>query len=92
MPVKRVKDHAEENASARPDVTESRLRSLLKRVTVDPSVCHGEPCIRGLRIMVSSIVNSLKGGMSYDDLMLRYPDLTRDDIDAAVTYAHANEN
>jgi uncharacterized protein (DUF433 family) len=45
-----------------------------------------------MRIMVNSIVNSLKGGMSYDDLILRYPDLTRDGIDAAVTYAHAHEN
>ena len=92
MPVKRVKDYAAENAVARPNMTESRLRSLLKRVTVDPQVCHGEPCIRGLRIMVSSILNSLKGGMSYDDLMLRYPDLTREDIDAAVIYTHAHEN
>lgn len=92
MPVKRVKDYAAESPFTRSDMTESRLRSLLKRVTVDPQVCHGEPCIRGLRIMVSSIINSLKGGMSYDDLMLRYPDLTRDDIDAAVTYVHANEN
>jgi uncharacterized protein (DUF433 family) len=92
VPVKKVKDYATEVPPARSDMTESRLRSLLKRVTVDPQVCHGEPCIRGLRIMVRSIVNSLKGGMSYDDLMLRYPDLTRDDIDAAVTYSHANEN
>jgi uncharacterized protein (DUF433 family) len=90
--VKKVKEYAAENSFTRSDMTESRLRGLLKRVTVDPQVCHGEPCIRGLRIMVSSILNSLKGGMSYDDLMLRYPDLTRDDIDAAVTYAHAHEN
>lgn len=92
MPVKRVKDYDAESAAARPGMTESRLRGLLKRITVDPQVCHGEPCIRGLRIMVSTILNSLRGGMSYDDLILRYPDLTRDDIDAAVTYTHANEN
>jgi uncharacterized protein (DUF433 family) len=92
VPVKKVKEYTAENSFTRSDMTESRLRSLLKRVTVDPQVCHGEPCIRGLRIMVSSVLNSLKGGMSYDDLMLRYPDLTRDDIDAAVTYAHAHEN
>ena len=92
MAAKRLKDYAAENPVTRAGTEESRLRSLLRRVTVDPHVCHGEPCIRGQRIMVSSIVNSLKGGMSYDDLMLRYPDLTRDDIDAAVTYAHAHEN
>jgi uncharacterized protein (DUF433 family) len=91
VPVKKVKEYAESSA-ARLDMTESRLRGLLKRVTVDSQVCHGEPCIRGLRIMVSSIINSLRGGMSYDDLMLRYPDLARDDIDAAVIYTHAHEN
>ena len=90
--MKRLKDYADENRVARAGAGEGRARSLLKRVTVDPRVCHGEPCIRGLRIMVSSIVNSLKGGMSYDDLLLRYPDLTRDDIDAAVMYARAHEN
>lgn len=92
MPVKRLKEYTAENPVTRADIEQGRLRSLLKRVTVNPHVCHGEPCIRGLRIMVSSIINSLKGGMSYDDLMLRYPDLTRDDIDAAVTYTHAHEN
>jgi uncharacterized protein (DUF433 family) len=90
--VKKVKDYVAENPAAHTHMSEGRLRSLLKRVTVNPQVCHGQPCIRGLRIMVSSILDSLKGGMSYDDLMSRYPDLTREDIDAAVTYAHANEN
>jgi uncharacterized protein (DUF433 family) len=90
--MKKVKDYAAESPAIRSPMTESRLRNLLKRVTVDPQVCHGKPCIRGMRIMVSSILSSLRGGTSYDDLMLRYPDLTRDDIDAAVVYTHAHEN
>ncbi|HEV3469555.1 MAG TPA: DUF433 domain-containing protein [Pyrinomonadaceae bacterium] len=90
--MKKVKDYAAEGPVAPAPADEGRLGRLLKRVTVDPQTCHGQPCIRGLRIMVSVVVNSLRAGMSYDDLLLRYPDLTRDDIDAAVAYTHAHEN
>jgi len=77
-----------ETKIAQPELSESRMFSLLKRVTVNDSVCHGEPCIRGMRIMVSTIINSLKGGMSVDDILLRCPDLTRDDVDAAIAYSN----
>jgi uncharacterized protein (DUF433 family) len=60
---------------------------LMKRITIDPQVCHGEPCIRGMRIMVSTIINSLKGGMTTQELLQHYPDLTTDDIKAATVYA-----
>lgn len=84
----KTKDRPFENKAAKPQLSESQSSRLLKRVTVDPSVCHGEPCIRGMRIPVNVIVNSLKGGMSVDEILLRYPDLTRDDIDAAIIYSH----
>jgi uncharacterized protein (DUF433 family) len=85
---KKIQSRAAENLSVPPFMADGQRRRLLKRITVDPRVCHGEPCIRGMRIMVSVIVNSLKAGTSYDDLLLRYPDLTRDDIDAARAYAN----
>ena len=88
MTGRRIQDRPVEYTLTEPQVSESRLAKLLKRVTVDPHVCHGQPCIRGMRIMVTTIVNSLKGGMSVDELILRYPDLTRDDIDAAIIYSH----
>ena len=84
----KTKDRPVNSKAAELQLSESRLSGLLKRVTVDPSVCHGEPCIRGMRIMVSTIANSLKGGMSADEILLRYPDLTHDDIDATIIYSH----
>ncbi len=92
MPGQSSKDRLEENPVAvkdsAADIAESRLAKMLKRITIDSQVCHGQPCIRGSRIMVSTIINSLRGGMSYDDLLLRYPDLSRDDIEAAIIYSH----
>jgi uncharacterized protein (DUF433 family) len=84
----KTKDRIVESELTGSVLSESRLAGLLKRITVDPNMCHGEPCIRGMRIMVITIMNSLKGGMSVDEVLLRYPDLTHDDIDAAIIYSH----
>ncbi len=84
---KRLKDKPFENAAPPPPVSKSRMSILLRRVTVDSRLCHGEPCIRGMRIMVKTIVNSLNGGMSMDEILLRYPDLTPDDVEAAIIYS-----
>ncbi|HEX6624285.1 MAG TPA: DUF433 domain-containing protein [Pyrinomonadaceae bacterium] len=92
MPAKKVLEAQIREAAAATSLTESRLRRLLGRVTVDPLQCHGEPCIRGMRLMVRTIVDSLRGGMTYDDILLRYPDLTREDIDAAAAYVSLYEN
>jgi uncharacterized protein (DUF433 family) len=69
------------------DFTARAAAQLLKRVTVSPHVCHGQPCIRGLRVMVSTIVDSIDGGMSESELLRAYPDLTAEDIRAALLYA-----
>ena len=84
---KRTIDKPLADAIKEQKISEGRLSELSKLVTVDPNMCHGEPCIRGMRIMISTIVNSLKGGMSVDEILIRYPDLTRDDIDAAIIYS-----
>lgn len=61
--------------------------SLLSRITVDPAICHGKPCIRGLRYPVETILELLGGGMSFGDILADYPDLEADDIRAACAYA-----
>ncbi len=59
---------------------------LLSRITINPNVCFGKPCIRGHRIWVSLILDFLASGMSVDDLLDEYPDLNRDDILACIAY------
>ena len=54
--------------------------NLLSRITVDPAICHGKPCVRGLRYPVETILEYLAGGDSVDDLLAEFPDLEREDI------------
>jgi uncharacterized protein (DUF433 family) len=61
--------------------------SLRRRITVDPDLCGGRPCIRGMRIRVSDVVGMLAGGMSREDILADYPYLEAADIDAALGYA-----
>jgi uncharacterized protein (DUF433 family) len=60
---------------------------LLKRISVDPSVCFGKPCIRGTRIWVSLIVDNLAAGTPEEEILAAYPQLTIEDIRAALSYA-----
>jgi uncharacterized protein (DUF433 family) len=57
------------------------------RITVDPLVCHGKACIKGTRIMVSIILDNLAARVPVNEILVSYPSLTPDDIDAAVGYA-----
>lgn len=59
---------------------------LLSRITIDPKVCFGKPCIRGHRIWVSLILDFLASGMSVEEVLQEYPDLSRDDILACIAY------
>ncbi len=61
-------------------------QQLLERVITDATVCAGQPCIRGTRILVSSILDGLAEGLSIDEIIDHYPSLTRDDIRAAMAY------
>ena len=56
--------------------------SLLDRISIDPTVRFGKPCIRGTRIAVGDILEYLAGGMSEDRLLADFPQLTREDIRA----------
>jgi uncharacterized protein (DUF433 family) len=59
---------------------------LLQRISIDPNVCFGKPCIRGTRIWVSLILDFLASGMSQAEVIDEYPHLTHDDILAALAY------
>ena len=60
---------------------------LLKRISVDPRVCFGKPCIRGTRIWVSLIVDNLAEGVSETELLAAYPQLEPEDVRACLSYA-----
>lgn len=57
------------------------------RIVSLPDVCHGKPCIRGTRVLVSSILGSLAAGYSRDELLANYPGVRTEDIDAALAFA-----
>ena len=60
---------------------------LVERITLDPEICHGKPCIRGLRYPVENVLEWLAGGMSVDEILVDYEDLEREDILAVLAYA-----
>ncbi|HEX9800956.1 MAG TPA: DUF433 domain-containing protein [Thermoanaerobaculia bacterium] len=62
-------------------------KKLLARITTDPNICFGKPCIRGTRIWVSLIVENLADGLTEKELLEAYPQLKPDDIRAALAYA-----
>jgi uncharacterized protein (DUF433 family) len=62
------------------------MKSILNRVVIDPNVCFGKPCIRGTRIWVSLILDFLANGMTNEEIIAEYPQLTKEDIRAALAY------
>lgn len=60
---------------------------LLSRITIDPAICHGKPCVRGLRYPVETLLDLLSSGMTADEILADYEDLERDDLLAALAYA-----
>jgi uncharacterized protein (DUF433 family) len=61
--------------------------TLLQRITLDPNICHGKPCIRGLRYPVETMLELLGAGMTIDEILEDYEDLEREDLLAVLTYA-----
>ncbi|MFQ6042298.1 MAG: DUF433 domain-containing protein [Candidatus Poribacteria bacterium] len=62
------------------------INTLIQRITVNPNVCFGKPCIRGTRIWVSLILDFPSNGMTIEEITSEYPQLTKEDIYAAVVY------
>ena len=60
---------------------------LLARITIDPAICHGKPCVRGLRYPVEMLLDLLSAGMTADEILADYEDLERDDLRAALAFA-----
>lgn len=60
---------------------------LLQRISIDPNICFGKPCIRGTRIWVSLIIENLAAGAPEAEILDNYPSLTSEDIKAALAYA-----
>jgi uncharacterized protein (DUF433 family) len=63
------------------------MDTLLSRITIDPAVCHGKPCIRGLRYPVETLLELLSAGMTPDEILADYEDLERDDLLAVLAFA-----
>jgi len=57
------------------------------RISIDPDVCHGKPCIKGTRVMVSIVLDYLKAGETVETILRQYPSLAAEDILAALSYA-----
>lgn len=60
---------------------------LLKRISVNPDICHGKACIKGTRVLVSVILDDLAEGLSPEKILSEYPSLAKEDIQASLEYA-----
>jgi uncharacterized protein (DUF433 family) len=62
------------------------MNPLLERISIDPQICFGKPCVKGTRIWVSLILDQRASGTTFDELLADYPQLTREDVLAAIAY------
>lgn len=58
-----------------------------ERISINPNVCHGKPCIKGTRVMVTVILDNLVEGLTFEEIVREYPPLRLEDIKAAIAYA-----
>ncbi len=65
------------------------MNALLNRISVNPNICFGKPCIKGTRIWVSLILDFLASGSSMEEVVESYPHITREDILACIAYGAA---
>lgn len=63
------------------------MDTLLSRITIDPMICHGKPCVRGLRYPVEMLLELLSSGMTFDEILADYEDLEREDLLAVLAFA-----
>ena len=63
------------------------MPELLDRITIDPEICHGKPCIRGLRYPAEVILQLLSAGATIEDILRDYEDLEREDVLAVLAFA-----
>jgi len=65
---------------------ERKMNPLLQRISINPDVCFGKPCIRGTRIWVSLILDFLANGIGIEEIVAEYPQLKKEDVRAAIAY------
>jgi len=58
-----------------------------KYITTDPTICHGAPCFRGTRVMITVVLDCLAAEMTTDEIVIQYPSLAKDHILAALAYS-----
>lgn len=63
------------------------MTDYLSRITIDPEVCHGKPCIRGQRYPVTTILELFGSGMTQQEILDDYPELHAEDLQACLQYA-----
>jgi uncharacterized protein (DUF433 family) len=60
---------------------------LSERITIDPNICHGKPCIRGMRWPVEVILDMIEAEMSFEQIIEDHPELQKEDILASINFA-----
>jgi uncharacterized protein (DUF433 family) len=65
------------------------MNNWQEQILIDPHVCHGKPCIKGTRIMVSVILDNLAEGLTLEEIVKEYPPLTLENVRSAISYAAA---
>jgi len=68
------------------------MNELLERITINPNQCGGKPCVRGMRIRVTDVLDLLASGLTKEQVLEELPDLESEDIHAAIAYASARIN
>ena len=68
------------------------MANLLERITINPKQCGGRPCIRGMRIRVSDVLDLFAAGLNAEQILEEMPDLEADDLKASLQYAARNLN
>ncbi|MBT9162001.1 MAG: hypothetical protein DDT27_00544 [Dehalococcoidia bacterium] len=65
-------------------------REVTKRISINPKVCHGKPCIKGTRVMAQQILDLLAGGLLIEEIISEdyFPDLTKEDVLACIAFAN----
>ena len=63
------------------------MSSLLERITTNPEICHGKPCVRGMRWPVEVVIDMLGSGMTFEEILEDHEELEREDILACLNFA-----
>lgn len=68
-------------------IREANPLNRRERIAVDPGICHGKACIKGMRIIASVVPDNLAAGVAHEEILKSYPSLTTEDIQAVIAYA-----